>query len=98
MMDTKTTVRTMKTAILDSSLTSLAGINYLTTTQPSMNYEMEVLDAYYNGSFSLTLTPPQANSTFDCPQLKSQTIPNMFLRLGPQSNRNVDRKKYGDVS
>lgn len=58
---------------------------------------MEVLDAYYNGTFTLTLTPPSSNITYSaCPTLKSQTIPNAFLRLGPQSNRNVSRQSYGD--
>jgi hypothetical protein len=58
---------------------------------------MEVTDAYYNGTYSLTLKPlSPTNKTYDCPQLKSQDIPNMFLRLGPQSKNNVSRKAYGD--
>ncbi|KAH7122282.1 hypothetical protein B0J11DRAFT_334744 [Dendryphion nanum] len=71
-------------------------INYMTTKIPTINWGMEIFDAYYNGSFSLTVTPPTSNSTFNCPELKSQTIPNMYLRLGPQSNRDINRKNYGD--
>ena len=57
---------------------------------------MEVLDAYYNGTFSLTITPPASNSSFNCPELKSQTIPDAFLRIGPQSRKNITRRSYGD--
>ncbi|KAF2796890.1 hypothetical protein K505DRAFT_322998 [Melanomma pulvis-pyrius CBS 109.77] len=57
---------------------------------------MEILDAYYNGSFSLTITPPSSNSTFDCPELKSQVIPDAYFRVGPQSRNNITRKAYGD--
>ncbi|KAF2689335.1 hypothetical protein K458DRAFT_484090 [Lentithecium fluviatile CBS 122367] len=70
--------------------------NYVTTGQPLPSWQMEVTDTYYNGSFSMTLTPPSKNDTFDCPTLQSQTIPNMFLRLGPQSKGNVSRAAYGD--
>ncbi|KAF2017176.1 hypothetical protein BU24DRAFT_145121 [Aaosphaeria arxii CBS 175.79] len=58
---------------------------------------MEVLDAYYNGTFNVTLTPPSENSTYlECPELHSQIIPNAFLRIGPQSRNNVTRDVYGD--
>jgi hypothetical protein len=58
---------------------------------------MEVFDVYYNGTFTITLTPSASNnSVLGCPTLTSQTIPNAFLRLGPQTNHNVTRSSYGD--
>jgi hypothetical protein len=68
----------------------------ITTHEPSIPWNMEILDAYYNGTFSLTITPPSSNGTFDCPELKSQTIPDVFFRVGPQSRNNITRKAYGD--
>jgi hypothetical protein len=71
-------------------------VNLITTREPAISRNMETLDAYYNGTFSLKITPPPSNETFDCPELKSQTIPNMFFRVGPQSRNNITRKAYGD--
>lgn len=73
--------------------------NYLTEDnpqRPTISWEMEVLDAYYNGSFSITLGPSSNSSKSDCPQVKSEEIKDMFLRIGPQSRGNVSRETYGD--
>ncbi|PSN69025.1 hypothetical protein BS50DRAFT_586389 [Corynespora cassiicola Philippines] len=71
-------------------------VNYLSTLYPHVSWEMEILDAYYNGSMTLTLTPSAPNATYDCPELKSQEITDMFLRIGPQARGNVSRESYGD--
>jgi hypothetical protein len=58
---------------------------------------MEVLDAYYNGTFTVTVTPPSSNATYQtCPELKSQVVPDAFFRVGPESKGNTSRKSYGD--
>jgi hypothetical protein len=57
---------------------------------------MEITDAYYNGTYSLTLSPPPSNNTYNCTTLSVSDIPNAFLRLGPQTKNNISRADYGD--
>ncbi|KAF1963168.1 hypothetical protein CC80DRAFT_531005 [Byssothecium circinans] len=76
-------------------------INYLTslppyTKDPSPNWALEIFDAYYNGTLTLTLTPPPSNATYNCPLLTSTTLPDAYLRLGPSSRGSLSRSAYGD--
>lgn len=59
------------------------------------NWNMDIFDVYYNGSFSLTLTPNTKNATYaSCPTITSGTIPGYYLRVGAQSRDNITRKLY----
>lgn len=59
------------------------------------NHLMDVYDAYYNGSVTITLSPDISNSTTrHCANFTSQPITDAFLRIGPRSRDGVDRGSY----
>lgn len=59
------------------------------------NWQFDILDVYYNGSFSITLEPNETDSRYSsCPEITSQTIPDYYLRVGPQSRNNITREPY----
>jgi len=59
------------------------------------NYLMDVYDAYYNGTVTVTLEPDSSNSTTkNCAKFTSQPVTDAFLRIGPKSRDNVDRGAY----
>lgn len=56
------------------------------------NEQMAIYDTFYNGSYTMTLTPP--SSKVNCPKITSQTMPSQFLQLGPQARDKASRSKY----
>lgn len=59
-----------------------------------VDYQMEIYDAYYNGTFSMTLEPDQSNrSSSHCSTFTSQVLDDAYLRIGPPSRGEVS--KYG---
>jgi hypothetical protein len=57
-----------------------------------VNYEFDILDSYYNGTYSFTLTPPQGNSS--CPTIESKQLTNQYIRIGPNSRDGHSREGY----
>ena len=56
---------------------------------------MDVYDAYYNGTVTLTLEPDSSNATTkNCATFTSQPVTDAFLRIGPKSRDGVDRGAY----
>lgn len=61
----------------------------------NINWQMDVYDAYYNGTVIMTLTPdPNNANTSACATITSQTIEDAYLRIGPRSRDGVDRGIY----
>jgi hypothetical protein len=62
------------------------------------NWFFDIYDAYWNGSISMTLTPPSGSS---CSKLTSQTINNTYFRIGAMNrtgNATYSRSTYDTVN
>lgn len=56
---------------------------------------MDIYDAYYNGTVTMTLEPDANNATTaSCATFKSQPIEDAYLRIGPRSRNDTDRSVY----
>jgi hypothetical protein len=70
-------------------------LNHIRPNNPNGNWYFEPYDAYFNGSFSVTIEPPA--SAPKCVKITSQTIPNAYFRIGElekNKNANFSRNVY----
>jgi hypothetical protein len=60
-----------------------------------LSWEMDIYDAYCNGTVTMTLEPdPNNSTTANCAKFSSQPIEDAYLRIGPQSRNGTDRRSY----
>jgi hypothetical protein len=56
---------------------------------------MDIYDAYYNGTVTMTFEPDPKNvTTAACAKFESWTIEDAYLRIGPQSRNTINRGAY----
>lgn len=65
------------------------------STSRNTNWDFDVYDAYYNGTFTLGLQPDANNSDLaQCLSLNSYTISDAYFRIGPQTRNGLSRASY----
>jgi hypothetical protein len=73
--------------------------NYLTSTGVTNSSSLfNSHDVYYNGSFSVIITPPGTNNSLRCPKLIATEIPDAFFRLRPQIDEDNTRHPHDNNS
>jgi hypothetical protein len=73
------------------------GKNNILSPYINANWFFDTYDAYFNGSFTITLSPPA--NTPSCQKTTSQLITNAYFRIGQleiPTNLTFSRKKYDD--
>jgi hypothetical protein len=71
------------------------GQNNILTNYADANWFFDIYDAYYNGSITMTLTPPASQSK--CSKITSKPINNTYFRIGAMErpgNSTYSRKVY----
>ncbi|TLD20977.1 hypothetical protein E2P81_ATG08641 [Venturia nashicola] len=81
---------------VDFNSNSNPGQNNLNDKYEHTNWYYDIYDAYYNGTFSITLQAPEGTNSSVCQNVVSPIIPDMYFRIGQMSRSGgkYSRKDY----